>query len=290
MKSLITPKEVGDILLQKIKICSDVKWRGHVIHPIIIDDYYSVEVDGGLTIIPEMGKSYHCYNVASVQGQENTYIFQGPEDQGFDEEDVIWTTIEGSDYREQTLVREPGNKFTVDTGFYGRVKFRVISLADFINLPEPEPEPEPDKEPATHVYAVRENVDGSVNIFVKSVDGLRVACITCTSGLPTRTDTWKKVFTEYATGITTWDQASLLNALTKSDDFQGIYFHGSQIGDNAGLDPGLYRRWRQVSLTEFMATNYSVSVWEQACSVPTTNVGYMTWGQQAPNPFIVPCF
>lgn len=289
----LTPKEVSDILLQKTKISEDINWRGHVIHPIINDDYYSVEVDGSTTIIPEMGKEYHCYNVVSVQDRKNTYEFQGPEDQGFDEQEVIWTPIEGSDYREQTLIVEPGNKFTVDTGFYGKVEFRVISLTDFCNLPEPTPEPEP--EPAkviTHIYAVRSNdIDGSVNIFVKSIDGNKVACISCTSGMPTRTDTWKKVFTEYAVGITTWDCASLLNILTQdSDNPENHRFYGSQIGDNSGFDPAPYKRFQKVSLEEFMATNYYMSVWEQACTVPITNIGYMTWAQQSPKPFIVPCF
>ena len=287
----LNAKVIGDILLQKTKISEDINWGGHVIHPMINGDYYSVEVDGGTTIIPEMGKEYHCFNVTTKK--EGVYEYQGPEDQGFDEADVIWTPIEGSDYREQTLIAKPGRTFTVDTGFYGKVKFQVMSLEAFCNLPEPEPIPEQETAPeVTHIYTVRKNdVDGSVNIFIKTVDGNGVACITCTSGMPTRTDTWKVIFTEYQVGITNWDCASLLNILTKSSDNpENLSFFGSQIGDNTGVDLAPYKMFKKVSLEEFQAKNYWVEVWEHACRVPVTNIGYQTWAQQSPKPFIVPCF
>lgn len=287
----LNPKVIGDILLQKTKISEDINWRGHVIHPIMMEDYYSVEVDGGTVIIPEMGKKYHCYNVTTKT--TDTYEYEGPEDQGFDETNVIWTPIEGSDYREQTIHVLPGNTFIVDTGFYGKIEFQVISLEAFCNLPEPKPMPELETAPeVTHIYTVRKNdVDGSVNIFIKTVDGNGVACISCTSGMPTRTDTWKVIFTEYQVGITNWDCAALLNILSKdSDNPEKHHFYGSQLGDNSGFDPAPYKQFQKVSLEEFQAENYWVEVWEHACRVPVTNIGYLTWAQQPPKPFIVPCF
>lgn len=286
----LNAKVIGDILLQKTKISEDINWGGHVIHPIVMEDYYSVEVDGGTVIIPEMGKEYHCFNVTTKK--EGVYEYQGPEDQGFDETNVIWTPIEGSDYREQTIHVLPGNTFIVDTGFYGKIEFQVMSLEAFCNLPEDEPAPAPAPEvttEVTHIYTVRKNdIDGSVNIFIKTVNGNGVACISCTSGMPTRTDTWKVIFTEYQVGITNWDCAALLNILTKDSGKQ--HFYGSQIGDNSGVDLAPYKLFKEVSLEEFQAENYWVEVWEHACRVPVTNIGYQTWAQQSPKPFIVPCF
>jgi hypothetical protein len=92
-------------------------------------------------IIPEMGKKYHCYNVTTKT--TDTYEYEGPEDQGFDETRCNLDTHRGLRLSENKLNHVlPGNTFIVDTGFYGKVEFQVISLEAFCNLPEPNTEPE----------------------------------------------------------------------------------------------------------------------------------------------------
>lgn len=277
-------------------------------------------INGGLVCIEEMPQTYLCFNLRYLGNRK--FVYAGPNDQGF----VAGFDLAPPDengYEEQTLTLPENNtSFEVYTGFYGVQIFHCFTLDEFFNQAEAAGSYEKAaarkikasmnaaKKAAasadyTHRYHIERLNEEQCALYIMTRDGRGVAGVLINGDLiAALTSPWKKIMVMYYNQeIDLWVIAKMLNHLvqmngvTTSDaapwrrKVNPIYW-GEQISEHSGAANNTTCIFKGCeTLENFMAENYFPSTWEVAAAngVPT-NMEYITFAQQAPYKYIVPCF